>query len=225
MFVIDENEIDSGKGCYLPTPYYKIANCFKKLKTLSNGFKESIFIDIGSGTGRVLFVSALKGFRYVIGVELSTSLCDINGQNVEAHLDKATKYRIYNRDSMDIQFHDIINDSDKKIHSLVFYIGGVYIEDLSEFVNNLNKLDDIEIYIINLGPQKNKIKFEDNNFSIIYENIRERSKLVQKIIKRSGAFKYSYNKPIGYRIYKKMHDDATGQRLHGEGRLVPPIPS
>ena len=44
---------------------------------------DSVFVDIGSGKGRVLLIASQHGFRKVVGVELSAELCAIARKNVD----------------------------------------------------------------------------------------------------------------------------------------------
>ncbi len=43
---------------------------------------ESVFVDFGSGKGRVLLVAAHHGFKRVVGVEFSPQLCALARQNI-----------------------------------------------------------------------------------------------------------------------------------------------
>jgi SAM-dependent methyltransferase len=45
--------------------------------------RDSVFVDFGSGKGRVLMLAAEYGFRKVIGVEFSAELCDAARRNLE----------------------------------------------------------------------------------------------------------------------------------------------
>src|SRR5262245_13193868 len=38
--------------------------------------KDSAFVDIGSGKGRVLLIASQYGFRKIVGIEFSGTLCD-----------------------------------------------------------------------------------------------------------------------------------------------------
>jgi len=44
---------------------------------------ESVFIDLGCGKGRVLFLAYFRGFKRVVGVEFSPQLCRIAKKNIE----------------------------------------------------------------------------------------------------------------------------------------------
>ena len=93
--------MDTGKGCYLPSAYYKIVRCLKTTKSLLKTFENSVFIDIGCGSSRVLFAAALKGYRHLAGIELSKSLADLSDQNLKANLPKGVNYKILNCDAQD----------------------------------------------------------------------------------------------------------------------------
>jgi hypothetical protein len=71
LFAVDPKNLEAGNAVYIPTPYYEIREALRKFKSLLKTFDGSIFIDIGCGTGRVLFVASLEGYRHVIGVEES----------------------------------------------------------------------------------------------------------------------------------------------------------
>ena len=47
--------------------------------------RESNFVDIGSGKGRVLLIASQYGFRKVVGIEFSGELCAIARENAEAY--------------------------------------------------------------------------------------------------------------------------------------------
>jgi cyclopropane fatty-acyl-phospholipid synthase-like methyltransferase len=48
--------------------------------------KDGVFIDLGSGKGRVLLIAAQYGFQRIIGVEFSPELCEIARENVNVFL-------------------------------------------------------------------------------------------------------------------------------------------
>ncbi len=193
--------------CYIPTPYYKILKGLSFLKSVMDPGK-SVFIDIGSGAGRVLFVAALEGFRYVLGIELSRSLCDLGDCNFNNYFrgDSDIDYRTIHSDLGDIEFNAFIEDKYKGIESIVVYIGGTYAVGTDK-LDELTKFKNIDIYILNIGPVGSKQPFEDKGFSIIYEKIRNRSKPIQRHVKFSDAFQTTYDYPYGYRIYKRSRTE------------------
>lgn len=44
---------------------------------------DSVFVDFGSGKGRVLLIAAQYGFRRVVGIEFSAPLCEVARKNLE----------------------------------------------------------------------------------------------------------------------------------------------
>ena len=57
---------------YIPCPYYFAHRAFKQLDV---DYPASVFVDYGSGLGRMLFFASQFPFRRIIGVELSETLC------------------------------------------------------------------------------------------------------------------------------------------------------
>ncbi len=57
-------------------------------KIRGKGFTEEVFVDYGCGKGRALFMAAGLGFKKVVGVELSDSLCRIAEKNTEIYASK-----------------------------------------------------------------------------------------------------------------------------------------
>jgi len=53
--------------------------------------RDSTFLDIGSGKGRVLLIASQYGFRKVVGIEFSGELCTIARKNVELFFRKAKR--------------------------------------------------------------------------------------------------------------------------------------
>lgn len=63
---------------YQPTPYYMLEKIVDYLKPKP----EDIFVDFGSGKGRVAFFMALQRLKKVIGIELNKELIDIARGNL-----------------------------------------------------------------------------------------------------------------------------------------------
>ena len=57
---------------YIPCPYYLAHRAFKQLDV---DYPASVFVDFGSGLGRMMFFASQFPFRRIIGVELSETLC------------------------------------------------------------------------------------------------------------------------------------------------------
>jgi len=80
-FTAPEQE-KAGAVRYEPTP----PDCFAYLVGAANlrGGVDYIFMDVGSGKGRVLLMAALHGFRRVIGIELGEELHQTACRNINA---------------------------------------------------------------------------------------------------------------------------------------------
>jgi len=57
------------------------------------------FVDVGCGKGRALLIAARFPFRHLVGVELSSELCDTARANVAANPDLASRITILNEDA------------------------------------------------------------------------------------------------------------------------------
>jgi SAM-dependent methyltransferase len=78
------SEHAEGARDYIPTR----GRAFNKLMRRI-GFPEgSVFIDFGSGKGKILLLASRLGFRRVIGVEFSAKLCAFAKQNVDVYRSK-----------------------------------------------------------------------------------------------------------------------------------------
>lgn len=69
---------------YQPT----IARSFKKLLRMMNLPHDGVFVDLGSGKGRLLLLASLYGFKRVVGVEFSPQLCSTARDNIEKFKEK-----------------------------------------------------------------------------------------------------------------------------------------
>src|SRR2546430_8863932 len=77
----EQLEFDADRGYhYGPSSWFKLLDFQRVLRDISMS-EDDVFIDFGSGKGRVLFVAAHYPFRKVIGVELSAKLNQIASSN------------------------------------------------------------------------------------------------------------------------------------------------
>lgn len=65
---------------YVPTR----GRAFSKLMTKLRLPGDSVLLDYGSGKGKILLLASRLGFKRVIGVEFSPSLCDVARNNIAA---------------------------------------------------------------------------------------------------------------------------------------------
>jgi len=64
---------------YQPTPYYLL----KKMLRYLNLNRDDVFIDLGCGKGRVVFLAATQKLKKAVGVELTRELADIALENLQ----------------------------------------------------------------------------------------------------------------------------------------------
>lgn len=60
------------------------ARYFRKLMEQVDLPREGMFIDVGCGKGRILLLAAEHGFERIVGLEISQTLCEIAGRNIDA---------------------------------------------------------------------------------------------------------------------------------------------
>jgi SAM-dependent methyltransferase len=83
---VDRNSLDTqsdNRSHSAPYRATKVGPLLQLLNTL-NLPRDSNFVDIGSGKGRVLLIASQYGFHRVVGIEFSGELCAIARKNVEA---------------------------------------------------------------------------------------------------------------------------------------------
>lgn len=81
-------------------------SALRKVLTAIDAPTQSEFVDLGCGKRRTLLIASEYGFRKVIGVEFSGSLCENAKQNVQKYLlrkNAAIQYEIINADVVDYE--------------------------------------------------------------------------------------------------------------------------
>lgn len=68
---------------YLPTHDGDVDTILAALPWAEPRRRDSTFVDLGSGKGRVVFLAAMRRFREVVGVEISPMLHDVAENNLE----------------------------------------------------------------------------------------------------------------------------------------------
>jgi SAM-dependent methyltransferase len=112
--------------------------------------KEKVFVDIGSGKGRVLLIAAEYGFKKIKGVELSPNLCEIAKKNVSVFMHKK-KYNsdveVINKNALHYNFMD-----DEDILFLYNPFGEHVLEQLLVNIKNSIERNKRSIKIIYVNP-------------------------------------------------------------------------
>lgn len=178
FFVIEPQNLDISNedsklsDPYVPTPYYILTISLNQIKNVIKNFQDSIFIDIGCGTGRALYYSSTIGFNRLIGIEQSKKLVDLCNQNLKRYLSPQVNAKIVNQNVKNINFFNLITDfnRDKKTNSLVFFLYAPFKDEMLEILlNKFDELNFLDCFIIYFGHQ-NESMIIQKNFSVVYTN-------------------------------------------------------
>lgn len=92
------------RNCYKPSEWMTLRRILPKSEVSS----DDVFIDVGSGMGRVIFEAARYPLKRVIGVELSPELNAIARGNIERNLQRLAcrDVQLITIDALDYQFPD-----------------------------------------------------------------------------------------------------------------------
>lgn len=127
---------------YQPTPYFIIEKIIDYLKPTPN----DIFIDLGCGKGRVVFLVALQKLKKVIGVELNKELIDIAQRNLVNFTHNKTAIEFINNDVANFKVKD---------ETIFFMFNSFGCKTLQSVLNNIKDslLDNPrQIQIVYFGP-------------------------------------------------------------------------
>lgn len=91
----DEISLHKDMHIYRPVSYEKLIQIINELK-LSH---EDVFVDLGCGKGRVIFLVAMQTIKRVVGVELNKKLVDIAKRNLSYLKLKKTPVEIVDTDA------------------------------------------------------------------------------------------------------------------------------
>jgi hypothetical protein len=95
---------------------------------------ESVFVDLGSGKGKTLLLASDCGFRRIVGVEFSRSLCSIARQNVARYCAHRKAARSIEIVCCDVGNYEVRGDEN------VFFLFHPFGESVMErFIDNLQK--------------------------------------------------------------------------------------
>lgn len=133
----------------------------RHFRLLIKGLKlpeESVFVDMGSGKGRVLLMASMYNFKRITGVEISSRLCQIARNNVNIYEEKLKRFLNIEVVNEDVLKYNIKNDEN------VFY----FYKPFDNFVMDTI----IERIIKSLIKSPRKVWLIINNF-IPYSDIIE----------------------------------------------------
>lgn len=85
---LDNLKIDDNKKKHAEMYQQTYAIPLKELFSKLRFTPDKVFVDFGSGKGRVLLIAAESGFNEVRGIEISPVLCDIAAKNIAIYKKK-----------------------------------------------------------------------------------------------------------------------------------------
>jgi len=94
-------------NAYVPSPVGSVRMALQSLKKYSPPFHNTVFIDIGSGLGRNLFIASEEPFKKIIGVEISKSLHEQAKDNIvkyKQNSNSAANFELICTDALSYQF-------------------------------------------------------------------------------------------------------------------------
>lgn len=139
---------------YQPANSFVLKKIFEKLKKELEG---GVFVDIGSGKGRVLIAAAEYGAKKVIGIEFDRGLVIESEKNIKQFLTRnhlGTKVELINKDAREVELTKDVN-----IVFLYNPFDGILLGE----VLKKNKLKSVSYIYVN--PVHRNI-FEENGFNI-----------------------------------------------------------
>ena len=138
----------------------------------------SVFVDLGSGKGRVLLIASNYNFKRVVGLEISSQLCEIARKNVESYEKKLRKSFPIEVVESDVLQYTMRDDED------VFYFYMPFDSFIME--RFIGKITD------SLKKNPRKVWLIINTFE--YDDLFERERIFQK----STEFAYGSTESVVY---------------------------
>lgn len=133
--ILSDLEIDSKNlpdaTWYEPIPTLRFKHLMHKL---SINFDDFIFIDIGSGKGRALFLASEYTFKKIIGIEFSRDIHDVALRNINNY--KNPKRRCYQIESVCMDALDFVFPP---VPSVIFFYSPFQASVFTKVINNIKK--------------------------------------------------------------------------------------
>jgi hypothetical protein len=143
---LDAIGVNARGTAYVPTPAWAVPAIISELNLHHPDYT---FVDLGSGMGRVVLIAAQYPFRKVVGVELSSELNRIAGENL-SRLGDARRAEAVDLIRLDARDYEL------PVGNLVVYMFNPFQAHVMQVVlENLRRrfdLQDAELYIIYFNP-------------------------------------------------------------------------
>lgn len=125
---------------------------------------DAVFVDLGSGKGRVLMLASKYGFRKIIGIEFSKALCEIARCNLEKFLRKSPSSSAIQVVESDVTRYAFADDE-----TVFFMFDPFNAPVLEQVLRNLAE----------------SLKRRPRKIWLLYDSPRER-----EVVERSGVFSH-----------------------------------
>lgn len=155
-----ENETATHASAYQAV---KVLSLRQLLKTLRLN-KDVVFVDIGSGKGRILLIASEFGYMEARGIELSKKLCDVAEQNLinyQTKIKTSTQIKIINADASEYKI-----SADENIFFLYNPFDEHIMRKVLDNISLSHQENDREILLIYAYPVKSDVVES-------YKNIRK----------------------------------------------------
>ena len=145
---------------YSPTRVRAIRSCLSNLPIS----EQDVFIDLGAGKGRTLFVAAEYGLKKIVGVEFSHYLCDICEHNTNQFLKK------YSSSSEISTFHlDVVEYKWQDNETVIYMFNPFSAPIVEKVITNLKislNRNPRKIFLIYQNPEAIAVINSDNTFKL-----------------------------------------------------------
>ena len=125
---IDSENRDFGRD-YVPTPVSILKN---SITAIDESIEDFVFVDVGSGKGRMLFAASNYPFKKIIGIEFSSRLCHICQTNINSFINKRIKCR-----DIEVIKDDIVNYSFPNENLFIFMFNPFSEYPMKKLISNL----------------------------------------------------------------------------------------
>ena len=114
---------------YMPTN----ARVFRSVMSSLDLPADSVFVDVGSGKGKVLMLATSYEFKEIVGIEVSKKLCDIARRNLNKLLESnniKTNPRVIHSDIVDYHFSE---------ENVFFMYNPFHTAVMKQFIGNISR--------------------------------------------------------------------------------------
>lgn len=155
---------------YEPSNSFALHQCFSSLRRCAGAPDgTAVFVDVGCGAGRVTHEAALRGFRQLVGIDVSEAMCGVCERNLRGHLPPGSvTRRIVNSNIGDVDLAELVG----RAAPAVFFLNNPFDRDvLVRFAEKLRPLQALDIYIIYIWKQYPDV-LTAHGFQVLYEQTR-----------------------------------------------------